>query len=215
MITEKQFTDESITRLKDSALLAIFLSSERGNYCTIERSTTILQACQNSLNTLYSLPIEELLQLDGLTYIDAIRLKCSLELAKRRNMTAVLEKPKINSSNDVYLLFRYLGECPYEEFWIVVLNKANRVIARNKISEGGVSGTVVDLKRLFHETLHLLGSALILIHNHPSGNIQPSDADKAITKKIKDAGFLMEIAVLDHIIVSSTGYYSFADEGQM
>jgi DNA repair protein RadC len=215
MIAEKQFTAESITRLKDSALLAILLSSERGNYCTIERSTAILQACQNSLNTLYSLPIEELLQLDGLTYTDAIRLKCSLELAKRRNVSAILEKPKISSSNDVYQLFQYLADSPYEEFWIVVLNKANRVISRIKISEGGVAGTVVDLKRIFHETLNLLGSALILLHNHPSGNLSPSEADKAITKKIKDAGSLMEIAVLDHIIIGNTGYYSFADEGNL
>jgi DNA repair protein RadC len=168
MIAEKQLTDGGIAAMKDSALLSILLSSTGGNYCTVERATSILKACQNSLNTLYSLSIEEMLQIDGLTYTDAIRLKSSMELAQRRSIAEVLEKPKISCSNDVYVLFQHLSDCLYEEFWIVVLNKANRVIDRYRVSEGGVSGTVVDIKRIFHRVLELLGTGLILIHNHPS-----------------------------------------------
>jgi len=215
MITEKQLTDGGIATMKDSALLAIILSSEGGNYCSIERASGILKACQNSLNTLYCLSIEEMLQIDTITYTDAIRLKSAMELAQPRRVTEVLEKPKISSSNDVYGLFQHLSDCQYEEFWIVVLNKANRVIDRQKISEGGISGTVVDIRRIFHHTLKILGTGLILVHNHPSGNLNPSDADKSITKNIKEAGLLMEIAVLDHIIIGNTGYYSFADNGMI
>jgi len=214
MIAEKQLTDGGIATMKDSALLAIILSSGNGNYCSIERASGILKACQNSLNKLYSLPIEELLQLDGLTYTDAIRVKASMELAQRRKVSEVLEKPKISCSNDVYVLFQYLSDCQYEEFWIVVLNKANRVIDRIKISEGGIAGTVVDIRRIFKSVIDLLGSSIVLIHNHPSGNNNPSDQDISITKKIVEAGKLFDIAILDHIIVG-IGYYSFADSGSL
>jgi DNA repair protein RadC len=159
-----------IATMKDSALLAILMSSDGGNYCTVERATGILKACQNSLNCLYSLSIEEMLQIDGITYTDAIWLKSSMELAQRRKVAEVLEKPKISNSNDVYVLFQHLSDCIYEEFWIVVLNKANRVIDRYRVSEGGISGTVVDIRRIFHHTLNILGTGLILVHNHPSGN---------------------------------------------
>ena len=161
MITEKQLTDGGIATMKDSALLAILLSYDGGNYCSVERATGILRACQNSLNCLYSLSIEEMLQIDTITYTDAIRLKSSMELAQRRRVTEVLEKPKISNSNDVYLLFQHLSDCPYEEFWIVVLNKANRVIDRQKISEGGISGTVVDIRRIFHHIVNILGTGEI------------------------------------------------------
>ena len=116
MIAEKQLTDGGIATMKDSALLAIILSSGNGNYCSIERASGILKSCQNSLNTLYSLSIEEMLQIDGLTYTDAIRLKATLELAQRRSVAEVLEKPKISGSKDVYLLFQHLSDCQYEEF---------------------------------------------------------------------------------------------------
>jgi len=111
-------------------------------------------------------------------------------------------------------LFQHLSDCLYEEFWIVVLNKANRVIDSYRVSEGGVTGTVVDIRRIFHHTLNILGTGLILIHNHPSGNLNPSEADITITKKIVEAGKLFDILILDHIIVAA-GYYSFADEGQL
>ena len=214
MIAGSTLTDGGIATMKDSALLAILLSSDGGNHCTIERAASILKACQNSLNCLYSLTMEEMLQLDGMTYTDALRIKAAMELAQRRKVTEVLEKPKISNSQDVYTLFQHLSDCLYEQFWIVVLNKANRIIDRQKISEEGLSGTVVDIRRIFHHTLNLLGTGLILVHNHPSGNINPSEADISITKKISDAGKLFDITVLDHLIVAA-GYYSFADNGMV
>jgi DNA repair protein RadC len=211
MIVEKQVTDESIARMKDNALLAILLSSERANYCSIERATGILKACQNSLNCLYSLSIEEVGGLLGLSYSEAIRIKAAMELAQRRKVAEVLEKPKISCSYDIYVLFQHLSDCQYEEFWIVVLSKANRVIDRYKVSEGGVTGTVVDIRRIFHHSLNILGTGLILVHNHPSGNINPSEADISITKKIVEAGKLFDILVLDHLIIGKGNHYSFAD----
>jgi DNA repair protein RadC len=212
---EKKITinEEKIAKMTDSSLLSLVLSSSQVKYYSLEKSSAVLRVCENSLNMLFRTSLTDLQQACGIPLSDGYRLKAALELANRRQVSEILDKPKISCARDAYQLFVSLSECRYEEFHIIILNKANRVIERKKISEGGVSGTVVDLKRIFHDTLALLGSSLILIHNHPSGNLNPSDADKTITKKIKEAGLLMDIAVLDHIIVSSTGYFSFADEG--
>jgi DNA repair protein RadC len=207
------YTRENIRKMPDNKLLAIILSPTGTSYYSMERSTRILMVCQNSLKTLYEASLERMREELGMGIPESIRLKAAFELANRRMVAEVLEKPKICNSRDVYQLFQHLSDNPYEEFWIVVLNKANRVIDRQKISEGGVSGTVVDLKRIFHGVLDVLGTGLILVHNHPSGNVQPSDNDKRITEKIVEAGKLLDIVVLDHIIVSGPGYFSYADSG--
>jgi DNA repair protein RadC len=163
---------------------------------------------------LYRTSLADLQQSCGIPISEGFRLKAAFELANRRQVSEVLEKPKISCSQDVYQLFQHLSDCSYEEFWIVVLNKASRVIDRYRVSEGGISGTVVDIRRIFHHTLNILGTGLILVHNHPSGNIQPSQADITITKKITEAGKLFDIWILDHLIIGS-GYYSFADNGQI
>lgn len=113
-------------------------------------------------------------------------------MARRRRAIEVLENPKICCSNDVYALFQHLSDCPYEEFWIVVLNKANRILDRYRVSKGGLTGTIMDIRRIFHHTLNLLGTGLIQVHNHPSGNINPSEADITVTKKIEEAGKLLD-----------------------
>lgn len=174
-----------------------------------------MQDCNNSLYRLSNLPISELFLIPGIRKTDAIRLKAMFELANRKNIHEVLEKPKIQCSKDVYQLFQHLSDCQYEEFWIVILNKANRVAERVKISEGGIAGTVVDPKKVYKLALDAYACSLILIHNHPSGNIQPSEADKAITDKLMNAGKLLDIAVLDHIIIGCEQFYSFADNGQL
>jgi DNA repair protein RadC len=125
-----------------------------------------------------------------------------------------MTKFKITNSRDAFEIFHsVIGDLPYEEFWVLLLNKANKVLQKVRISEGGVSGTVVDPKKIFKIAIDHHSSSLILGHNHPSGNIQPSDADHKITKKIKECGFLLDIAVLDHIIVGNEQFYSFADDG--
>jgi DNA repair protein RadC len=205
--------EEAIHNLEDDKLLALILSSGMVRYCTLEKSAQILRACQNNLQKLYATPLTDMLPGLGIPPADSIRLKASLELAKRRQIAEVLAKPKISRSEDAYKLFQYLGDTPYEEFWIISLSRANKVIDCYKVSEGGVSGTVVDPKRIFHHILGKLGSSLVLIHNHPSGNIQPSDADQVLTRKIVDGGRFLDISVLDHIIIGNNDYYSFADNG--
>ena len=137
-------------------------------------------------------------------------------LARRRNESDVLTKAKIASSKDAFDIFNSLtGDLFYEEFWIILLNKANKVLKKVRISEGGISGTVVDPKKIFKIALDNHCSSIILGHNHPSGNTQPSEADNKITKKIKDCGILLDMAVLDHVIVAGDRYYSYADEGTL
>jgi DNA repair protein RadC len=150
----------------------------------------------------------------GIGHAKAITIIAALELGRRRNEAEIIIKEKIVSSKDAFTILRSaIGDLPYEEFWIILLNKANRVIRKCSISEGGVSGTVVDPKKIFKIALDHHASSIILGHNHPSGNIQPSEADQKITKKIKEAGLMLDVAVLDHLIIGDDRFYSFADEG--
>jgi DNA repair protein RadC len=201
----------SLSRMKDHALLSLLLTNDKIRYLSIEKCHEILAACENRLQNLFS-ESSVLFGIDSLRREDNIRLLAAQELIRRLQIEEVLEKPKISKSQDIYQLFHHLSEHDFEEFWIVVLNKANRVIGQYKISEGGVSGTVVDIKRIFHLVLNILGTAIILVHNHPSGNINPSENDISITRRIVEAGKLFDVVVLDHIVVG-IGYYSFADSG--
>jgi DNA repair protein RadC len=204
----------SLSRMKDNALLALLLSSNKIRFLSLEKCHEILGACENRLQNLFQLEDSTIL-LSGMIREDLIKLYAAKELIRRLQTEEVLVKPKISNSSDVYGLFRHLSECRYEEFWIVILNKANRVIKQERISEGGVSGTVVDPKKVYKLALDAYACSLILIHNHPSGNISPSEADKAITTKLVDAGKLLDIAVLDHIIIGCEQFYSFADNGNL
>lgn len=135
-------------------------------------------------------------------------------MGRRRKKAEVIEKPQIQSSNDVFELFQpLLADIPHEEFWVALLNRSNRIIDTIRVSQGGVSGTVTDIRLILKHAIEKLASSIILCHNHPSGNNKPSDNDIAITRKVKDAGNVMDIAVLDHIIICEKNYYSFADEG--
>ena len=158
-------------------------------------------------------------QLDWFIHIGekrAVKISAMFALARRRNESEVILKDKITKSHDAFEIFKSLmGDLPYEEFWILLLNKANRVLKKVRISEGGISGTVVDPKKIFQICLAQHTSSIILGHNHPSGNIQPSEADQRITNKIRDCGTMLDIAVLDHIIIGDDRYYSFADDGTL
>ncbi|MFN3490269.1 MAG: RadC family protein, partial [Emticicia sp.] len=143
-----------------------------------------------------------------------ISIAAALELGRRRKESETLKKPKIGSSADAYEAIRpYLMDLQHEQFWVLLLNRANEVIRPQQISIGGVSGTVADPKMIFKAAIEHLASAIILVHNHPSGNLTPSQADKDLTKKVKEAGRTLDIPVLDHLIFSDNGYFSFADEG--
>jgi len=202
--------------LSDAELLAILLGSGNVQESAVDLAKKILAAAGDNLIELSRLGIRELEAFKGIGNAKAILIIAAMELGKRRIEAEVIVKEKITNSKDAYEIFRSrIGDQPYEEFWIILLNKANKVIRKCSISEGGVSGTVVDPKKIFKIALDYRASSIILGHNHPSGNIQPSDADHKITRKIKEAGIMLDVAVLDHIIIGDDAYYSFADDGQI
>jgi len=200
--------------LSNAELIAILFRSGNLTESAVDIAKRILNKVGDNLVEVSRMSIEDLLEFKGIGRVKAATLIAALELGKRRNETEVLMKEKISGSKDAFEIFRnVIGDQIYESFWIIMLNKANRVIHRCCISEGGISGTIVDQKKIYKIALDHHASSIILGHNHPSGNIHPSEADQKITKKIKEAGALLDVAVLDHIIVGDDKYYSFADEG--
>jgi DNA repair protein RadC len=150
----------------------------------------------------------------GIGEAKAITIISALELGRRRRAEDAVELVKITSSKRVFEIMQpIIGELPHEEFWVLFLNNSNKVISKSQLSKGGISGTIVDVRLVFKLALENGATALILCHNHPSGNLQPSDADRKITKKIKLAGDSLDVKVLDHLIITETKYYSFVDEG--
>lgn len=202
--------------LSDAELLAIILSTGNRSESAVDLSKKILKSAGDNLAELSRLGIADLVKFSGIGEAKAISIVAALELGRRRNEAEVMTKEKITNSRDAYeILKSSLGDLPYEEFWILLLNKANKVIRKCCISEGGISGTVVDPKKIFKIALDHHASSIILGHNHPSGNIQPSEADHKITKKVRDAGVMLDVAVLDHIIIGDDRYFSFADDGSL
>jgi DNA repair protein RadC len=202
--------------MSDAELLAILIGSGTREETALDIAKRILSDVGDNLGELARKGIADLMKIRGIGPARAIQITAALELGKRRNESEALVKEKITCSRDAFeVLKSAMGDQPYEEFWILILNKANRVIRKCCISEGGVSGTVVDPKKIFKIALDHHASSIILGHNHPSGNIQPSEADQKITRKIRDSGAMLDISVLDHIIVGDGVYYSFADEGMV
>lgn len=202
--------------LTDAELIAILLGSGSKMRSAVEVAKELLAQFDNDLNEMGRCPIHELKEPKGIGDAKAITIAAALELGRRRQMANIREKPQITSSIEAYnVIAPILIDLPFEEFWILMLNRANRVIGRGRVSQGGVSSTSVDPKMVFSEPVKNLSSSIILFHNHPSGNLQASQADVNLTQKLVKAGEALEIAVLDHLIVSESGYFSFADEGLM
>ena len=202
--------------LSDAELLAILLVSGTRHESAVDLAKTILKRAHYNLAELSKMSINDLVAIKGIGQARAMTILACLELGRRRNESDVLSREKISRSSDAYEIFRStMGDRPYEEFWIILLNKANKVLQKCHISEGGISGTVVDPKKIFKISLDHHASSIILGHNHPSGVVTPSEADVRITKKICDAGALLDVAVLDHLIIGEDTYYSFADEGAL
>ena len=200
--------------LSDAELLAILLGSGNINETAVDLAKKVLGDVKENLIELSKLGVRELERYKGIGKAKAVIIIAAMELGRRRNEAVVIAKEKITNSKDAYEIFRStMGDQPYEEFWIILLNKANKVIRKCSISEGGISGTVVDPKKIFKIVLDHHASSIILGHNHPSGNVQPSEADHKITHKLKDAGMMLDVAVLDHLIIGDDKYFSFADEG--
>lgn len=202
--------------LSDAELIAILIGSGNSEESAVELSKRILQSTENSLSKLAKLSVNDLQKFKGIGEAKAISIVAAMELARRRKEENVSNEISIKSSKDAYQVVQtFLSDLPHEEFWILSLNRNNKVKSKTLISRGGVSGTVVDSRIIFKQAIEELASGIILAHNHPSGNIQPSSEDIKITRKIKEAGELLDIRLIDHIIVGEKNYYSFADEGMI
>ncbi len=200
--------------LSDAELVAILIGSGNLEETAVELSRRILNSAGNSLNDLGRMNSETLQQFKGIGEAKAISILAALELGRRRREVEIPDKERITGSRDAANLFMpLLGDLDHEEFWILLLNRSNRVTGKFMASKGGITGTVIDVRSILKTAVEKLATAMILCHNHPSGNLTPSDADQQITRKLKEAGKIMDIEVLDHLIVTQSGYYSFADEG--
>jgi DNA repair protein RadC len=200
--------------LSDAELIGILIGSGTVSLSAVELSKIILKEVGNDLNELAKLSVKDLQKFKGIGEAKAITIVSALELGRRRKETESSKKIKITSSNDVYCLMKpHLLDLQHEEFWVLFLNRSNLVIKKQAISIGGVTGTVADPKIIFKAALENIACSIILVHNHPSGNIMPSESDKQLTRKMKQAGEYLEIPVLDHVIFTDNKYYSFADEG--
>lgn len=212
----EKLSNKGKASLSDAELIAILIGSGSREETAVALSKRILKAVENNLNDLGRCTITDLMKFKGIGEAKAISIVAALELGRRRQLSDVKERPQIKSSRDAYnVIAPILMDLTHEEFWILLLNRANRVMKRVKISSGGTSGTVVDSKVVFKAALEHTASSIILCHNHPSGNTRPSQADLDITRKLKSAGQTLDIAVLDHLIITDRGFYSFADEGKM
>ena len=200
--------------LTEAELIAILIGSGSRDETAVELSKRILGSVQNNLNELGKLSVHELMKFKGIGEAKAIGIIAALELGRRRKESETIKREKIITSKDVFETMKSsFIDLPHEEFWILLLNRANGVIKKDIISRGGVVGTVVDTKIIFKIAVEHYANSIIICHNHPSGNLKPSDADIKITKNIKEAGRIMEIPLADHLIFGDNGYYSFADEG--
>lgn len=201
-------------QLSKAELIAILIGSGSRNESAVELSKRILQSTNNNLAELSRLTVSDFTKFKGIGEAKAISIVAALELGRRRREDDVLEnKNKISSSSDAYnILYPEMSDLVKEEFWILVLNRANHLLKKIRISEGGLTGTVADPKVIFKHALDHSASSIILAHNHPSNNLKPSQNDIDLTKKLVSAGKLLEISVLDHLIIGSDTFFSFADE---
>ncbi len=207
---------KGITSLSNAELLAILIRSGGPDTSAVELARQILNQAGNNLHELGKKTVTDLVKHNGMGPVKAITIVAALELGRRRKSSEIREKIRISGSQDVYALFQPLiADLPHEEFWVLLLNRSNRVIDNIRISQGGISGTVIDIRLILKNALDRLASSMILCHNHPSGNLKPSEADIKITTKISDASRNMDIQLLDHLIIADNSYFSFSDEGMI
>ncbi len=200
--------------LSDAELIAILIGSGSRNESAVQLSKRILQSADNNLNALGKLSIAQLTEFKGIGDAKAITIVAAMELGRRRREEEAQVLKKITSSRSVFEIMQpLLGELPHEEFWILFLNNSNKVIKKEQISKGSITGTLVDVRLVFKTALEIYATSMVLCHNHPSGKLAPSDADRQLTRKIKVAGEQLDVKVLDHLIITEKTYYSFADEG--
>ena len=202
--------------LSDAELIAILIGSGSRSESAVDLSKKILNSIDNSINKLGKLTALDLQKFKGIGEAKAISIITALELGRRRRLEEAIVLPKITSSKEVFSIMQpIIGELQHEEFWIIFLNNSNKVLYKQQSSKGGLTGTLVDVRLVFKKAIELYATAIILCHNHPSGKLQPSNADKLITSKLKNAGETLDIKVVDHLIITENAYFSFADENLM
>ena len=201
--------------LSNAELIAILIGSGSRKESAVDLSRRILASVDHNLNSLTKLSISQLMNFKGIGEAKAITIISALELGRRQRSEDALQfKNKVTSSKVVFEIMQpIIGELSHEEFWVLFLNNSNKVISKSQLSKGGITGTIVDVRLVFKLALESGATGLILCHNHPSGSLMPSSADKEITKKLKQAGDNLDVKVLDHLIITETKYYSFVDEG--
>lgn len=202
--------------LSDAELLSILIGTGNRRESAVELARRVLASYENSLHRIARAPLSELMAFDGIGKVKALIIVTALELGRRRTVQSREPKPKIVSSQSVFDLMQpQIGELNHEEFWILYLNGANRVEARVQLSKGGMTATLVDVRLIFKLAMQHGATSVILCHNHPSGNLTPSNSDKSLTKKIIEGGKLLDIKVIDHVIIAEHGHFSFVDEDLM
>jgi DNA repair protein RadC len=192
--------------------MAILIGSGTKNETAVGIAQRILSSANNNLNELGKFSLKDLTKIKGIGQAKGITIMAALELGRRRKTSEAINRKQITSSNDVIELFQpLLADLPHEEFWVLLLNRANKIIERVRISEGGFTATIVDIRKIMRTALDHQAIGIVLCHNHPSGNNNPSDDDQRITQKLKQAASTLDITLLDHVIITDQKCYSFAD----
>ncbi len=206
---------KGISALSDAELLTILISTGTRNQSALDLARAVLSSVDNNLHLLGKRTVADLMKINGIGEAKAISIISALELGRRRR-NSDLERAEIKGSSDVFAIMQpILADLPHEEFWVLFLNRANRVIDKVCVSRGGVSGTMVDVKIVMKLALERLASSLILVHNHPSGNTNVSAEDRKITKMMQDASSMLDIKLLDHLVVADNQFVSFADDDML
>jgi len=209
----EKLLSKGIRSLSDAELIAILIGSGTREASAVDLAKHILSSTGNNLNDLSRLSVHDLKKFKGIGEARAIAIVAAMELGRRRKLEEVRRKKQITTSRDVFDFFHpFIGDLSHEEFWVLYLSRSNRILASKQTSRGGIAGTVIDIRLILKDALENTASSLIICHNHPSGTLQPSEADKEITRKIARAAEIMDLRLLDHIIIGDGSYFSFADE---
>ena len=210
----EKFLLKGKSALSDSELLAIILGSGNNEDSAVELARKILASVDYNWQKLSKLSIKDLMKFKGIGEAKAISVAAALEIGRRKAAQEIPEKEKVTSVNDLYKIFsQYLSDLQTEEFWAIFLNQKNHVIYKTQISKGGISGTLVDVRVIFRIAIEHLATSVVVAHNHPTGNLTPSQPDISITRRIKEAGYLLDIKLLDHLIIGENSFFSFSEQG--
>lgn len=212
----EKMISKGVASLSDAELMAILIGSGTRNETAVAIAQRILSSANNNLNELGKFSLKDFTKTKGIGQAKGVTIMAALELGRRRKVSEAINRKQITSSNDVIELFQpLLADLAHEEFWVLLLNRANRIIERVRISEGGFTATVVDVRKIMRTALDHQAIGIVLCHNHPSGHNHPSDDDQKITRKIKQAATTMDISLLDHVIITNQKCFSFADNNML